>query len=179
MEPGAFVLAVAFADDPLMTYFWPASPRRREALPPFWDSRIASRRKNGLVDLAHDAAGNLACVALWEPAHVVAPMAKPVTLLRALGPSAARALAAGRRMEHARPATPHLYLAAIGTLPGAQGSGLASALLERRLSAAGQDCFLISNTRGTVPFYERFGFEPQGELPIGRGPVVYPMMRRK
>jgi GNAT superfamily N-acetyltransferase len=179
MEPGAFVLAAAFADDPLMTYFWPGSPRRRKALPLFWDSRIASRRKNGLVDLAHDAEGNLACVALWEPADVVAPTAKPVTLLRALGPSAARALAAGRRMERARPATPHLYLAAIGTLPGAQGRGLASALLERRLSAAGQDGFLISNTRRTVPFYERFGFEPQAELPIGRGPVVYPMIRRK
>ncbi|MEU5758050.1 GNAT family N-acetyltransferase [Nocardia sp. NPDC047648] len=82
-------------------------------------------------------------------------------------------------MERARPATPHLYLAAIGTLPGARGRGLASALLERRLSAAGQDGFLISNTRGTVPFYARFGFEPQGELPIGRGPVVYPMIRRK
>jgi GNAT superfamily N-acetyltransferase len=179
MEPGAFVLAAAFADDPLMTYFRPGSPRRRKALPLFWDSRIASRRKNGLVDLAHDAEGNLACVALWEPADVVAPTAKPVTLPRALGPSAARAPAAGRRMERARPATPHLYLAAIGTLPGAQGRGSASALLERRLSAAGQDGFLISNTRGTVPFYERFGFEPQGELPIGRGPVVYPMIRRK
>ncbi|MFE7742792.1 GNAT family N-acetyltransferase [Nocardia sp. NPDC057455] len=179
MEPGAFVLAAAFADDPLMTYFWPGPSRRRKALPPFWDSRIASRRKNGLVDLAHDAEGNLACVALWEPAHVVAPTAKPATLLRALGSSAGRALAAGRRMEHARPATPHLYLAAIGTLPGAQGRGLATALLERRLAMAEQDCFLISNTSATVPFYTRFGFESQRELPIGRGPVVYPMIRRK
>ncbi|MGK8500106.1 GNAT family N-acetyltransferase [Nocardia asiatica] len=177
MEPGAFVLAAAFADDPLMTYFWPDSSRRRKALPPFWDSRIASRRKNGLVDLAQDAAGNLACVALWEPASAISPMAKPLTLLRALGPGAARALTAGRQMEHARPTAPHLYLAAIGTLPGARGRGLATALLERRLSAAEQDCFLISNTSGTVPFYQRFGFEPQGELAIGRGPVVYPMLR--
>ncbi|MFR9773485.1 GNAT family N-acetyltransferase [Nocardia sp. SC052] len=179
MEPGAFVLAAAFADDPLMTYFWPGASRRRKALPPFWDSRIASRRENGLVDLAHDAEGNLACVALWEPAHVVSPTAKPLTLLRALGSSAARALAAGRHMEHARPAAPHLYLAAIGTLPRAQGRGLASALLERRLAAAEEDCFLISNTSGTVPFYERFGFVRQGELPIGRGPIVYPMVWSK
>ncbi|WP_039798872.1 GNAT family N-acetyltransferase [Nocardia araoensis] len=179
MEPGASVLAAAFADDPLMTYFWPGEHRRRAALPLFWDSRIASRRKNGLVDLGHDAEGNLACVALWEPAHVVSPTAKPLTLLRALGPRAARALAAGRRMEQARPATPHLYLAAIGTLPGAQGRGLATSLLERRLASAEQDCFLISNTSGTVPFYERFGFEPRGELPIGRGPVVYPMTRSR
>ncbi|WP_280312602.1 GNAT family N-acetyltransferase [Nocardia abscessus] len=177
MESGAFVLAAAFADDPLMTYFWPGSPRRRKALPLFWDSRIASRRRNGLVDLAHDAEGTLACVALWEPANVVSPTAKPLTLLRALGPGAARALAAGRQMERARPVTPHLYLAAIGTLPGAQGRGLATTLLERRLSAADQNCFLISNTRATVPFYGRFGFEPQGELRLGRGPVVYPMMR--
>lgn len=179
MEPGAFVLAAAFADDPLMTYFWPESARRRNALPGFWESRIASRRKNGLVDLAHDAAGDLACVALWEPANVVSPTAKPLTLLRALGLGTARALSAGRRMEHARPATPHLYLAAIGTLPGVRDRGLATALLERRLSVAEQDCFLISNTSGTVPFYRRFGFEPQGELPIDGGPVVYPMIRKK
>lgn len=179
MEPGAFVLAAAFADDPLMTYFWPGSPRRRKALPLFWESRIASRRKKGLVDFAHDQEGSLACVALWEPAHLVAPTVKPATLLRALGASTARALAAGRQMEHARPATPHLYLAAIGTLPGAQGHGMATALLERRLSEAEHDCFLISNTSGTVPFYERFGFERQGELRIGSGPVVYPMVRSK
>ncbi len=82
-------------------------------------------------------------------------------------------------MERARPETPHLYLAAIGTLPRARGRGLATTLLERRLSTAEQDCFLISNTSGTVPYYQRFGFEPQGELPIGRGPVVYPMLRKK
>ncbi|WP_067465789.1 GNAT family N-acetyltransferase [Nocardia amamiensis] len=177
MEPGAFVLAAAFADDPLMIYFWPRSRRRQKALPLFWESRIASRRKNGLVDLAHDAEGNLACVALWEPADVVSPMAKPLTLLRAMGRSAARAVAAARQLDRARPATPHLYLAAIGTLPGAQGRGLATSLLERRLSAAEQPCFLISNSHGTVPFYQRFGFQPQGELAIGHGPVVYPMLR--
>ncbi|MGK8522993.1 GNAT family N-acetyltransferase [Nocardia asteroides] len=177
MEAGAHVLAAAFAEDPLMTYFWPDSPRRRKALPWFWASRIASRRRNGLVDLGHDAKGNLVCVALWEPAHVASPTAKPLTLLRALGPSAARALAAGRQMERARPATPHLYLAAIGTLPGARGLGSATALLKRRLAAAEHDCFLISNTSATVPFYKRFGFEPQGELKIGSGPVVFPMLR--
>lgn len=178
MEPGAFVLAAAFADDPLMTYFWPRSGRRRKALPLFWESRIASRRKNGLVDLAHDTEGNVICVALWEPAGVVSPMAKPLTLLRALGRSTARALAAAREMERVRPATPHLYLAAVGTLPGAQGRGLATSLLERRLSSAEQPCFLISNSHGTVPFYQRFGFQPQGELAIGHGLVVYPMLRR-
>ncbi|MGK8556812.1 GNAT family N-acetyltransferase [Nocardia gipuzkoensis] len=177
MEPGAFVLAAAFADDPLMTYFWPRSARRHKALPLFWESRIASRRKNGLVDLAHDAEGKLAGVALWEPAGVVSPMAKPVILLRALGRSTARAVAAARQMDQARPATPHLYLAAIGTLPGARGRGLATSLLERRLSSAEQPCFLISNSHATVPFYERFGFRPQGELAIGHGPVVYPMLR--
>lgn len=146
-------------------------------MPLFWDARIASRRQNGLVDLAHDAEGNLACVALWEPAGVVSPMAKPLTMLRATGRSTIRALAAGRQLERARPATPHLYLAAIGTLPGSQGQGLATALLERRLSSAEQPCFLISDSHGTVPFYQRFGFEPHGELTIDHGLVVYPMVR--
>ncbi|MFR9750172.1 GNAT family N-acetyltransferase [Nocardia sp. 004] len=177
MEPGAFVLAEAFADDPLMSYFWPRTQRRRRALPLFWSSRIASRRRNGLVDLAYDAEGKLACVALWEPAGVVSSMAKPLTLLRATGRGTVRVLAAARQLDQARHGTPQWYLAAIGTLPRAQGRGLAAQLIQRRLPSAGQPCFLIANSRDLVPFYQRFGFEPQGALPIGHGPVVYPMVR--
>ncbi|WP_405165333.1 GNAT family N-acetyltransferase [Nocardia sp. NBC_01499] len=176
MQTGAFVLAAAFAEDPLMTYFWQRPALRQHALPLFWDSRIASRTETGMVDSMCDEDGNIVSVALWEPAGVVASIAKPFTLFRALKGSLPRALAASRQIEDVRPETPHLYLAAVGTRPDAQRKGFASSLLEQRLASSVEPCFLISHSRADLRFYERFGFVQQGELAIDHGPVVYPML---
>lgn len=176
MQTGAFVLAAAFAEDPLMTYLWPRPAIRQQALPSFWDSRIASRAETGMVDSACDENGNIVSVALWEPAGIVSSIAKPFSLFRTLKGSLPRALAASRQMEDIRPATPHLYLAAVGTHPDAQRRGFASSLLEQRLATSAEPCFVVSNTRTGLSFYQRFGFVQQGELPIDHGPVVYPML---
>ncbi|MEU7146244.1 GNAT family N-acetyltransferase [Nocardia sp. NPDC046473] len=176
MQTGAFVLAAAFAEDPLMTYLWPRPAMREHALPGFWDSRIASRAETGMVDSACDYDGNIVSVALWEPAGIVSSIAKPFSLLRALKGHLPRALAASRQMEDARPDVPHLYLAAVGTRPDSQRQGFASSLLEQRLASSVEPCFVVCNSRTTLPFYERFGFVQQGELTIDHGPVVYPML---
>lgn len=176
MQTGAFVLAAAFAEDPLMTYLWPRPAMRQQALPTFWDSRIASRTETGMVDSACDENGNIVSVALWEPAGIVSSIAKPFSLFHTLKGSLPRALAAARQMEDARPAAPHLYLAAVGTHPDAQRRGFASSLLEQRLATSAEPCFVVSNTRASLSFYQRFGFVQQDELPIDHGPVVYPML---
>ncbi|TQM31947.1 GNAT family N-acetyltransferase [Nocardia bhagyanarayanae] len=175
MTPGSHVLAAAFADDPLMSLFWPDPVRRREALPRFWDSRIASRHRRGLVDLAHDEAGEIAAVALWEPAGVESPIAKPFTLVRALGRGLVKALPAVRRIDATRPAEPHLYLAAIGTRPESQGKGYATGLLEQRLGSDAERVFLVATRFSNVAFYERFGFARDEDLRLPGGPVLYPM----
>ncbi|MEU2252382.1 GNAT family N-acetyltransferase [Nocardia xishanensis] len=175
MTPGSLVLAAAFADDPLMSLFWPDPVRRRKALPHFWDSRIASRHRRGLVDLAHDDAGEIAAVALWEPAGVESPIAKPFTLVRALGLALGTALPAVRRIDATRPAEPHIYLAAIGTRPDSQGKGYATALLESRLGSGAERAFLVATRFANVAFYERFGFARDEDLRLGDGPVLYPM----
>lgn len=175
MDLGAVVLAAAYADDPLMTYFWPNAERRGKALPLFWEARIAARAETGMVDLALDEDRNVVSVALWEPVGVISPIAKHFTLVRALRSSLPRALAVSHRMEAARPATPHLYLAAVGTRPDAQRKGFASSLLEQRLATSTEPCFLIANAKTTMPFYDRFGFHPEPELPLDHGPVLYPM----
>lgn len=169
------VLAAAYAEDPLMTYFWPDARRRRRVLPLFWAARIAARAETGMVDLALDEQRNIVSVALWEPVGVISPIAKPFTLVRALRSSLPRALAASQRMEAARPATPHLYLAAVGTRPDARRRGFASSLLEQRLATSTDPCFVIVDAKTTMPFYESFGFTPEPELPLEDGPVLYPM----
>ncbi|WP_216911673.1 GNAT family N-acetyltransferase [Nocardia noduli] len=179
MMPGAQVLADAFADDPLMTLFWPDPLRRRQALPYFWESRIASRLRRGLVDTVHDEAGDPACIALWEPEHVESPIAKPFTLLRALGRGLPLALPAVRRIDATRPRTPHLYLAAIGTRPDLQGRGHASALLARRLTEEVPQAFLVSTRFENVAFYERFGFRRGDDLVLDPATTIYPMSRAR
>lgn len=159
-----------------MTYIWPRRVAREQALPVFWESRIASRADTGMVDSACDADGNVVSVVLWEPPGIVTSIAKPFDQLRALKGSLPRALAAARQMEDVRPAAPHLYLAAVGTHPDSQRRGFATSLLEQRLADSAEPCFLICNTRAALPFYERFGFIQQPELPIDHGPVVYPML---
>ncbi|MBH0774881.1 GNAT family N-acetyltransferase [Nocardia bovistercoris] len=176
MTPGAAVLAEAFFDDPLMCLFWPDPARRAKALPYFWESRIASRVERGLVRTDHDERGDLACVALWEPEHVESPIAKPFTLVRALGSALPRTLSAVRRMDAARPSTPHLYLAAIGTRPSLRGRGHAGRLLERELETAGA-AFLVCTAAVNIPLYERFGFRRGEDLVLDAATTVYPMSR--
>ncbi|MFF3223601.1 GNAT family N-acetyltransferase [Nocardia suismassiliense] len=176
MQTGAFVLAEAFAEDPLMTYFWPRPGLRQHALPAFWESRIASRAETGMVDAACDADGDIVSVALWEPPGIISSIAKPFTLFRALKGSLPRALAASRQIEDVRPDTPHLYLAAVGTHPNCRRQGFASSLIEQRLAGSTEPCFLISNSRAACPFFERFGFKRHGELSLDHGPIVYPML---
>lgn len=176
MQTGAFVLAAALAEDPLMAYLWPRPAMRKQALPGFWESRIASRAETGMVDSACDEDGNIVSVALWEPAGIVSSIAKPFSLLRALEGHLPRAIAASRQMEDVRPEAPHLYLAAVGTRPDAQRRGYASSLVEQRLANSAEPCFAVCTSRATIPFYERVGFIQQPELPIDHGPVVYPML---
>ncbi len=118
VTPEARVLAEAFADDPLMTFFWPDPDRRRRALPYFWHSRVESRRRKGIVDTASDDTG-IVSVVLWDLPGTPTPIAKPLSMIRALGGATPRALATSRKIEGLRPKHPHLYLACGGTLPHA------------------------------------------------------------
>ncbi|MBF6209556.1 GNAT family N-acetyltransferase [Nocardia puris] len=177
MTQASHVLAAAFADDPFISYFWPDPARRRKALPGFWASRIASRERHGLVDVARDPSGDIAAVALWEPEGVTsAPIARPYSLIRALGTALPRALSASHRVDATRPSADHLYLAVIGTRPDVRGQGYARQLLEPRLAEADL-AFLVATDFANVPFYERLGFRRDADLAIPGGPVLYPMRR--
>jgi ribosomal protein S18 acetylase RimI-like enzyme len=92
----------------------------------------------------------------------------------------ARRLEAMIPMLGASPATPHWYLAFVGTRAASRGRGLASALISavtRRCDADGVGAYLESSDPANVPLYERHGFVVTGEAVIVGGPTV-PLMWR-
>lgn len=61
-----------------------------------------------------------------------------------------------------KPAAPHYYLFAIGTLPENQGQGIGSRMIEAGLKIAddaNMPAYLESSKYSNVPFYQRYGFE--------------------
>lgn len=59
------------------------------------------------------------------------------------------------------PQGPYWYLGVLATHPSAQGTGLATAVLQPVIAvadAAGLDCWLETSVPGNTEFYERRGF---------------------
>lgn len=163
-------------DDPLIVYFWPEVERRRRALPLFWDSRVEARRRAGIVDTASDGEG-MTTVLLWERPGRRVPMAKPFGLIRALGSAAPRALAASRRIESLRPATPHLYLAVGAALPRARGKGVTAELVRARIDRSDVDVFVVATNPVSAAMAEHGGFRMTRELVLGNGARLRGMVR--
>ena len=95
--------------------------------------------------------------------------------------SVRRALAVDAAMKQHRPAAPHLYLFAVGVVPGARGRGLGQALLAPMLAecdAAGTDCYLENSNPRNTSFYAGQGFVPGPTFIPGEGcPPLMPMWR--
>jgi GNAT superfamily N-acetyltransferase len=72
-------------------------------------------------------------------------------------------------------------LAPIAVTPEAQGRGIGTLLLRRKLGEidrAAQRCFLATQDRANLGLYEHFGFRQIEEIPIvPDGPVSYSMIR--
>jgi ribosomal protein S18 acetylase RimI-like enzyme len=71
-------------------------------------------------------------------------------------------------------------LSPIVVAPGAQGKGIASLLIRKKLAvidAAALPCFLATQDRINLPIYERFGFKRTAEIPIAEGITSYSMVR--
>lgn len=174
------VLARAFDDDPVMSWFFP-DPRRRLA----HSRRFFAQRARGLVRQEECwTTADLAAAALWaaperwrvRPLEALA-MAR---FLPSFGRRIGQVLAAIERIEQAHPPEPHYYLAVLGTEPARQGEGLASALLQPVLESCDVDeipAFLESSKERNIAFYARHGFRVTGEVALPDGPPVWLMWR--
>lgn len=179
----AAALAVAFAEDPVLSFLFEDPGTRPGLLATFFSARLAG----GLgIDEVLTVDGH-ASAAVWVPprgpddpdpdydaavAAAVALLGEEVAYpkLAALGP-----------MLEAHPHTPHWYLAFVGTRPEGRGAGLASALISAvtdRCDAEGVPAYLESSDPANVPLYERHGFTVTGDVVIEGGPTI-PLMWRE
>ncbi len=181
------VLARAFQHDPMTAYLIPNEVRRASTAPWFLGSALRYCLFYGEVYTTPDVEG----VACWLP-----PGETKVTIGRMLctgglaaplklRPSEfARLLALTKHLdaEHERNAPdPHWYLNILGVEPLSRGRGVGRELLRpvlERADAAGQPCYLETQSEQNVGVYEKVGFRvaSEGGVP-GRRLRVWTMRR--
>lgn len=126
--------------------------------------------------------------AVWNPPPGPRPerardqLASLPQALWASGRFALRGLRVWNQMRRQHPHDePHWYLAALGTLPAAQGRGFGSAVLKPvldRCDSEGIAAYLESSKFENIAFYERHGFQVRGTLEVPDGcPPIWPMWR--
>ena len=127
----------------------------------------------------------IASVAVWMDSRVEIPQAVWWAMAdeqRALeGDRAAASRAADEQLDGLRPATPHLYLGAVGTAAAWQGRGLARRVLGVLVATADAvpiAVYLETSTDENVAFYRSIGFEVTGVIEIPGGPTTWAMLRR-
>ena len=183
----ARLLARAFVDDPVIAHYLAGSRRRRLGYPAFFRTNLHELMPLGAV-YGLISSNGLAGVAAWMP-----PGSEPGApdrharlnslTVRALYPRTGGALFEGfAGMAPLHPAEPHWYLAFVGIEPTLQGSGRGARLLApvfERADAEGHLCYLETPFPGTIPFYERLGFQTSAEAkPFTASASVWTMIRR-
>jgi GNAT superfamily N-acetyltransferase len=175
------LLDEAFQDDPVSSWVFPGEEYRRRThhrlMAAFADAVFA----DGRIDLTEDGA---AC-ALWLPVPADGhedDEGGPAQLREAVDPENERVELIARLTGDIHPAgRAHEYLWMIGVVPGRQGEGLGTALIESvldRCDREGLPAYLeASSARGKV-LYERLGFAFTGRaLELPDGPRMWPMWR--
>ena len=179
-------LAEAFLEDPVLAFLFGDPARRPSLLAAFFANRLAGGRGIDELVVPAGADGVRACAAVWvPPTGPDGPWpdfaAVGAANLALLGEDwMVERLAALAPMMEAHPATPHWYLAFVGTRSAARGRGLASACISavtQRCDASGDGAYLESSDPANVPLYERHGFRVTAEVAIWGGPTV-PLMWR-
>jgi len=188
IKPAAEVLAKAFQDDPLFTYFIPDASVRKNKLPQAFRMMV---RYGVLYGEVYATSPNFEGVAVWLPADKVR-----VTLWRGIRSggltytlnlglkSILRQIAAGDCMAsmHRRHASyPHWYLFLLGVDPALQGKGYASTLLRAMLARTDGEhlpCYLDNTNEKNVSMYQHFGFRVIEEYKVPNTQIsIWAMLR--
>jgi GNAT superfamily N-acetyltransferase len=176
----ATTLALAFDDDPLMTWLFPKSSARRRNLPAFFRALL---RASLPFEEVYTAEGR--AVAIWNPPGTF-PLGwytdaklgfTTARLIRLRLLSCARGLL---YVNSHHPKPTHWYLQMLGTEPAWQGKGAGSAVIApvlERCDRMGERIYLESSKESNIAFYARQGFEVTEELRVPGGPVLWAMWR--
>jgi ribosomal protein S18 acetylase RimI-like enzyme len=170
LAEAAGVLARSFRDNPNIIDLFPEEEVRTRVLPHVFAAGLRDALDFGHVYAAAMRADEIVGVATWLP-----PGAFPLSLGRQLRvlPDMVRILATAPRstrrlvqfttnVTKRHPKQPYWYLENVGVEPAAQGLGIGTRLLEPVLSladAAGQPCYLETQTERNVAWYRKLGFE--------------------
>jgi GNAT superfamily N-acetyltransferase len=178
--PLAEVLARAFYDDPVTSWFYPHAARRMKHARRFFAIRQRQLADQGLMYTTAERSG----AALWagpgrwredlRQSLMLLPML-PVLLRRIV-----RSTHAMREIERRHPVAPHYYLSVLGTEPEQQGGGIGSALLGpvlQRCDADGVGAYLECSKESNVDFYARHGFAVTERIVLPEGPPLWLMWR--
>jgi len=176
----AAVLARAFLDDPVTSYFYPAARTRGAYARRFFRARLGVLGRQEQVWTTDDLAG----AALWSlPGRWRDGVLDGFRLfpsLPGLLPHPWRALRGVHLIEERHPPAQHFYLSVIGTDPALQGRGIGSALLRPVLDLCDRERFpayLESSKERNVDFYVRHGFHVRERITLPDGPPLWLMWR--
>jgi GNAT superfamily N-acetyltransferase len=169
-------LAVAFYDDPVVTWCASDGPRRRQILPRFFGAVAESYLG---YDEIYDVDGGVSA-AVWAP-----PAAEDDDqLVERVGgifqEYADRVFEVLDLMDEKHPTDPHYYLFFLGTRPEWQGRGIGSALMAPVLETCDREripAYLEATSERNKALYLRNGFDVTGEIRIPDGPPLWPMWR--
>jgi ribosomal protein S18 acetylase RimI-like enzyme len=169
-------LALAFYDDPVVTWIIDDSRLRRQLLPDFFGAIAASHLA---YDETYSVGGGIAA-AVWAPPGAEDHEELPLVLGAAVGDYADRLFEVLALMEVSHPVEPHYYLFLLATRPESQGRGLGSSLLAPVLERCDRDrvpAYLEATSERNKQLYIRHGFEVTGEITPTGGPTMWRMWR--
>jgi GNAT superfamily N-acetyltransferase len=179
-RPLAAMLARAFYDDPVTSWFYPNPRRRLARATRFFGIRLRQLAGQELIFTTEDHSG----AALWtQPGRWREDLRQSLMLLPMLPvllPRIVRSTRAVREIERRHPVVPHYYLSVLGTEPRQQGGGIGSALLAvvlHRCDVEGVGAYLESSKQSNVDFYIGHGFSVTDRVELPDGPSLWFMWR--
>jgi ribosomal protein S18 acetylase RimI-like enzyme len=179
MSHAVATIVAAFITDPVARFAWPSAHDHLHAMPLATREFASGSFEHGAALVSVDFHG----AALWFPpgAHPNGAGLERVFRDTAEPEHLHDLLATFEQMEKSHPDEPHWYLPMIGVEPYAQGKGLGGELMRHAVARCDRErapAYLESSNPRNVALYRRHGFEVIGEIRIGAGPLVTPMLRR-
>ena len=169
-------LALAFYDDPVVTWIIDDGPRRRQLLPGFFGAIAESY-------LAYNETYSVdegVSAAVWAPPGAKDDEELPAVLGAVVEEYADRLFEIFGLMEEKHPVEPHHYLFLLGTRPEWRGRGLGSSLMAPVLQTCDRDrvpAYLEATSERNKQLYIRYGFDVTDEIALPGGPTMWPMWR--
>ncbi len=189
VSEASFVVARAFQDDLIDSYFFPNPEERKKKLPSFYEYRLGQAVRYGTV---YATSPNLKGIAAWLPYDLgEIPMWKMMLtggfkLFRKMGNKVTSKMMAVKDYVESKTTKnagdKYLHLEMLAVEPKFQWMGYAKKLLEpmfNRLDSENLSCFLETSTKKNVAFYQYFGFEVVEESTIPGTDVPFWDMLRK